>query len=257
MKEGQKLWTRNELILTINLYCKIPFGKMHARNADIINLSKIIDRTPSAIVRKLGNFASFDPTLKARGIKGLVNASKLDQQIWNEFYENWDEAIIASENLLAKQKNSTIEKLYEINESDLLKEGKDIKRLVKTRINQLLFRKMVLATYNTKCCITGLSIPDLLVASHIVPWSKDNKNRLNPHNGICLNSIHDKAFDKGFMTITDDYKIKISKFILDHKKEGAIDDLFMKYDNQSILLPDKFLPEQEFLHFHQKNVFIK
>ena len=82
MKSGQKLWTKEELILAINLYCKLPFGKMHKGNAEIINFGKLVDRTPSAIALKLGNFASFDPTLKARGIKGASNASKLDKQIW-------------------------------------------------------------------------------------------------------------------------------------------------------------------------------
>jgi len=104
MKEGQKLWTRDELILAINLYAKTPFGKMHQSNPDVINLAQLIGRTPSSVSYKLVNFASLDPSLKKRGIKGAQNASNLDKQIWNEFYNNWDEAIIESEKLLARSK---------------------------------------------------------------------------------------------------------------------------------------------------------
>jgi putative restriction endonuclease len=63
-----------------------------------------------------------------------------------------------------------------------------------------------------------------LVASHIVPWSKNEKIRLNPSNGLCLNSIHDKAFDKGFITVTTDYKIKVSEYLNEYKKETAVTD---------------------------------
>jgi putative restriction endonuclease len=95
------------------------------------------------------------------------------------------------------------------------------------------------------------------VASHIMPWAKDEKNRLNPHNGLCLNSIHDKAFDRGFITITTDYKIKVSNYFKDYKKDFAVTNLFIRYENQSINLPDKFLPSKEFLKYHQQNIFKK
>ena len=88
-----------------------------------------------------------------------------------------------------------------------------------------------------------------------MPWSVDEKNRLNPHNGLCLNSIHDKAFDKGFITITPDYKVIVSKFFNDFKNEIAVTDLFLKYENQLIILPDRFLPSKEFLDYHYQNIF--
>ena len=169
MKEGQKLWSRDELILAVNLYCKLPFGKMHKNNTEIIKLADLIGRTPSSIALKLGNFASFDPTLKERGIKGASNASKLDKEIWDEFYNNWDAALFESERLMAKVKNTTIEKLNNIELSDLPSEGLEKQRLVKTRVNQSIFRTIILATYNNKCCITGISNPELLIASHIIP----------------------------------------------------------------------------------------
>jgi putative restriction endonuclease len=251
MKEGQRLWTKDELILAINLYCKLPFGKMHSRNEEIKKLAELIGRTPSSIALKLGNFASFDPTLKQRGIVGASNASKLDKQIWDEFYNNWDAALIESEKLLATKKHTTIEKLNEVDLRDLNKEGLNKERLVKTRINQCIFRKMILATYNNSCCITGIANTDLLVASHIVGWQKDEKNRLNPMNGVCLNALHDKAFDKYLITISaDDYTLKISSKLKSKILLESMEQNFFTLENKQIKLPDKFLPSREFLKIH-------
>lgn len=255
MKQGQRLWTKEELILAINLYCKLPFGKMHKANAQIIELAILIDRSPSSVARKLGNFASFDPTLKARGIKGLTATSKLDQEVWNEFYSDWENRLLASEALLAKIKGTTLDKINNIDISDLSQEGEDKERIVKVRVNQSIFRTMVLATYNNSCCITGMRQPELLVASHIVPWSRDKVNRLNPMNGISLNALHDKAFDLGFITITQEYKVKVSHHLKHPKHDSFVADYFFKYENQQIFLPDKFLPSREFLQYHNEEIF--
>lgn len=252
MKEGQKLWTRDELILAINLYCKLPFGKMHKATHEIIKFAELIGRTPSSIALKLGNFASFDPTLKERGIKGASNASKLDKQIWNEFYNNWDAALIESEKLLAQVKHTTIEKLNKIEIDDLPVEGKEKERLVNVRVNQSLFRTMLLATYNSKCCITKIANKELLVASHIIPWAKDEKNRLNPMNGLLLNALHDKAFENGLITITEDYSIKISSLLKNKDAPESIEQLFLSYEGKQIYLPDKFRPSKEFLKVHNE-----
>ncbi|UAY52530.1 HNH endonuclease [Ferruginibacter albus] len=245
------LWTRNELVLAINLYCKLPFGKMHKSNPEVIKFANLIGRTPSSVALKLGNLASFDPTLKERGIKGASNASKLDKQVWDEFYNNWDAALLESEKLLAKEKKTTIVKLNHVDISDITKEGLDKERLIKTRVNQCIFRTMILATYNNTCCITGIDNTDLLIASHIVPWSKDSKNRLNPTNGICLNALHDRAFDKGLITISaKDYTIKVSSKLKGKNIVDSIDTNFLKLEGMEINLPDKFLPAKEFLKVH-------
>ncbi len=164
MKE-RILWSREELILTINLYCKTPFGKLHRSNPDVISLAGLIGRTPSAVSWKLVNFASFDPSLQARGIRGASNASNLDKEIWNEFFNHWDVLAFESEFLLAKKKHQEIELPSEME----IKEGLVRERMVKTRVNQSFFRATILASYNYTCCITGIQLPDLLIASHIRP----------------------------------------------------------------------------------------
>lgn len=83
----------------------------------------------------------------------------------------------------------------------------------------------------------------------------DEKNRLNPQNGIAINALHDKAFENGLLTITPDYKVKISPILLKQKKTQTLEDYFLKYHNQNIILPSKFLPDIEFLKYHNEERF--
>lgn len=249
-------WTREQTIVAFNLYCKIPFNKVSSSHPDIISLARIIGRSVNSVKMKIGNFGSFDPELKKRGIVGLGNTSKLDEIIWNEFNKDWEKLAYESELLIARFSNKTLAEIASVDLSEI-PTGKERETVIKTRINQNFFRSSILSAYNLRCCITGLSISDFLVASHIVPWSKDKKNRLNPHNGLCLNSIHDKAFDRGFITVTADYKVRVSKYFNKYKRDNAVVDLFLKYDNQTIVLPDKFLPSKEFLSYHYNNIFKK
>lgn len=257
MKQGQKLWTRVELILAINLYCKLPFGRLHSSNPEVVRLAKLINRTPGSVTYKLVNLASLDPSLQERGVKGARNTSKLDKEVWDEFYNNWDSLPFESERLLAQFEYKTIEELNFIEDEDLPVEGREREQTVKVRVNQNFFRRTVLAAYNATCCITGLQISSLLIAGHIKPWGVDENNRLNPRNGIAINSLHDKAFESGLLTITPDYKIRISPSLHDQKnKQEMIKEYFLKYDRREIILPSKFLPAREFLEYHNSERFI-
>ena len=249
-------WTREETIIAFNVYCKIPFKSSSKTNPTIIKYANIIGRSPSALNMKVGNFGRLDPELKKQGIVGLAHGSKTEEEVWEEFSGNWEKLAYESELLISKFANKPIEETSEI-EIDDFREGTDRETVVKQRVNQGFFRSAVLSSYYFKCCITGLSIPDLLVASHIIPWSKNTEHRLNPRNGLCLNSIHDRAFDRGFITITPEFKVKLSKAFNDFEKEKAVQDFFYRFKDQQIHLPDKFLPSKEFLDFHYEVVFKK
>lgn len=206
-----RLWSREELILALNLYLKLPFGKMHSRTPEIIKLAETIGRTPASIAIRLTNFASVDPFHQNRGIKGMSGGRRQVEPIWDEFVNNREDLLFESERILAEKEEETIETKY----SELLFEtthliGEDRIREIKTRVNQNLFRQMVLANYDGKCAISGIDISDLLIASHIIPWSKSEKERLNPENGICLSALYDKAYDIGLITIDVDYKVVFS-----------------------------------------------
>ncbi|MEK7725389.1 MAG: HNH endonuclease [Acidobacteriota bacterium] len=248
-------WTRKQLIIVFNLYCKIPFSKTVKTYPEVIKTAKLIGRTPSAVAFKLGNFGSFDEELKKRGISGLPNTSKLDKLVWDEFNSDWEELSFQSELLIAELENKPIEETVEIDLTNL-PIGKERERLVKVRVNQSFFRSTILTSYASKCCITGLNIPELLVASHIKPWKDDSENRTNPQNGLCLNSLHDKAFDRGFITVTTDYKVKTSKYF-DEFNSQVNKEFFTKYEGFVITLPEKFLPKKEFLEYHYEVVFKK
>ena len=113
-----------------------------------------------------------------------------------------------------------------------------------------------MSNYINGCGLTGISIPELLVASHIEPWSKDEKNRLNPSNGICLSATYDKAFDKGLITINSSFKVLFSSQLKKYLKEDFYKSEFERFENLRMNLPIKFLPNEEFLQFHQETIFL-
>lgn len=258
MDKKQRLWTREELILAFNLYLKIEFGKTHKTNSQVIELANLINRTPSAVGMRLGNFASLDPYHQNRGVGGLQNTGKQVQEIWEEFVDNKEELIYESEQILAKKQHSTIEEKY----TALLFDIKDLKgetkiRAVKTRVNQSVFREMIMANYTSKCAITNIDIPDLLFASHILPWSKNEEERLNPENGICLSALYDRAFDKGYISFDKNHKVLISSSL--KKKDGFsyYQNNFASIENKKLNTPLKYFPKKEFLEYHRDMIFDK
>ena len=253
---AKNLWSREELILAFNLYLKTPFGKMHSTNIDVIHLAEIIGRSSNSVALRLVNFASVDPVLKARGIKGMDGGTKIVQPIWDEFFNNQEELIFLSEQILAEKENLTIENKYH----DLLFDLKYFKgetkiREVKTRVNQSVFREMVLANYSTKCAITGIDLPELLFASHIIPWAKNEDQRLNPENGICFSALYDKAFDRGIIGINQNYEVIFSSELKKKKDTTFFNLHFAPFENKQIKEPKKYLPRKEFLEFHLDTIF--
>jgi len=253
----KNLWSKSELILALNLYLKLPFGKLHSRTPEIIHLAGLIGRTPGSVAMRLNNFASVDPYHQQRGIGGLPGGRKQVEPIWNEFINNKEELLFESERILAELEKNTLEgKFAEILEGTENLTGETKIREVKTRVNQNLFRDMVLANYANRCAITGINRPELLIACHIKRWADDIENRLNPTNGLCLNALHDKAFESGLIAISSDYKIIVSP-VINTSKNQETRDYFKQYENQPILLPLKYKPSIEFLEEHYYTRFQK
>ena len=257
-QNDRRLWSKEELILAFNLYLKISFGKTHSGNPKIIALADLINRTPASVVMRLGNFASIDPFHINRGISGLKNGMNQVQPIWDEFFNNQEELIFLSEQILAQRQNTSIEKKYKDVLSDINNlEGKDVLRTVKARVNQSVFREMILSNYNSKCAISGIDLPELLLASHIIPWSQNAEHRLNPENGICLSALYDKAFDKGLIGINLDHKIILSDTLKKKRDNEYFNKYFYHLENQQIIRPQKYLPKKEFLEHHLDTIFNK
>jgi putative restriction endonuclease len=249
-------WTREELIVAFNLYCTLTFTRINANNKAIKELAEIIGRSNNAVAIKLANFARLDPALQARDVKGMSHGGHGEELVWEEFNSDWEQLAFESELIKAKYKGIQLES--EIDTSDLIEipAGKERESLVRIRVNQNFFRKTILASYQQTCCITGIKTSELLIASHIIPWAKNEKERMNPQNGLCLNALHDRAFDKGLITITPDYTIKISELLKSQIKTTQ-DKFFLPFENQNIILPGRFLPHRDFLEYHSANIFVR
>lgn len=251
-------WTRDELLLAMNLYCQLPFGKLHQRNPQVIQLAAATDRTPSSVAMKLVNLASLDPIQQQRGIKGLSGASAADRQIWQEFHENWDELSVESETLRDRIENpapASNNPPNDIEETITFTGETETTRTIKVRLAQRFFRRSVLASYNSRCCITSIPIPSLLIASHILPWSTFPTHRANPRNGLCLSRLHDAAFDNGLITFDDEYRLVLSKELQSATTNEVLRDSFQKFEGTQLQLPEKFRPESSFLTIHQTKIF--
>ena len=252
LSSNRKPWTKEQLKLAFYLYCQLPFGKMHSKNPKIVNMAAIIGKTSSALAMKLVNFASLDPAIQSRGRKGLGNASNADKEIWREFHNDWEKLTTECEILLL---NNTLSVVTEENElPNYTGETHDV--IVAARVGQSFFRKAILASYHNTCCISGVSLPQLLIASHIIPWANAKENRLNPSNGLCLSAIHDRAFDKGLITITPGYLICISEKLKSNNNNSQQMKLLIDSNKKMITLPDKFLPNKDFLDWHNRNIFM-
>ncbi|MEI6427241.1 MAG: HNH endonuclease [Pseudanabaena sp. ELA607] len=254
---NRKSWSRKELMIAMNLYCKLPFGQLHYKTPLIIAVAQKLERTPSSLAMKLTNFASLDPELQSRGIKGLKGASKADQAMWTEFNRDWERLGCESEEQLDLLLGAASEKLL-LNDPAPLSATKSTESIanVKVRIGQKFFRQTILTNYYGRCCITGNPIPELLVASHILPWNKYPEHRLNPHNGLCLSKTQDAAFDQGLITIDSSYRIVLSSYLKQYLSERTLDLNFGIYAGQEITHPEKFNPDLDFLKYHREEIFI-
>ncbi|MEW6688831.1 MAG: HNH endonuclease [Pseudomonadota bacterium] len=252
--EGRR-WTREQLVVAFALYCKTQFGKMHRGNPEIVEVAKRIERTPSSLAMKLVNFASLDPAIIASGRKGLGNASAADKQIWDEFHANWDRVAVESSRILepsVNQKRSDSEEL----EERLQDFGAEARRaFVEVRTKQSFFRDTVVSSYQGRCCMSGLAVPSLLNASHIVPWKIDRSNRLNPRNGLSLSTLHDRAFDRGLISVRPDYRIIVSRRLKAAKRDPFLASSLLALEDRMIALPEKFHPDKRFLEYHFTKVF--
>ena len=252
-----KPWERYEYILVLNQYMKMPFGKMSAKNPDVIALANIIKRTPGSVAMRLVNFASCDPILASRDIAGLSGGKEKCMPIWNEFCNDRETLVYESEKILASLQNTSIEEKYkDILQSSQNLTGETKERVVKTRVNQDVFRQMILSIYDYRCAITGINEKDLLLASHIKPWAVDVQNRLNPKNGICLSALYDRAFDKGLIGFDNKYRVVLSNRIKEHCTEKYYQRYFGEIEGKTLNFPfDDYKPDLSLLEYHMDCIF--
>jgi putative restriction endonuclease len=254
-------WNRDELLVALNLYRKLPFGQLDERNPVIIELAAKLDRSPGSVAMKLCNLASLDPLLRARGIRGLEGASNLDREVWAEFMSAPVEIAVQSEealrNLFGVKENEEIEVEQRRGIRLRLPTGPTEQLVtVKVRRSQQFFRQMILNAFDSRCCVSGLPVRELLVASHIVPWSAFPNERLNPQNGLCLSRLHDGAFDAGLIAFDAECKLVMSKRLKKFLPHETVQQNFEAFAGKPFQLPeDAPIPNGDFLRYHFENVF--
>jgi len=255
-----KKWTRDELLIVLNLYHKLRFGQFDQRQPVIIDLARQMGRTASSVAMKLSNLASLDPALQLRGIKGLKGASNLDREVWTDYHEQPAELIPLSQqlfdSLFLENADQTVEVIpgRGISKSPSPPQGPTERTtLTKQRRGQQYFREIVLNNYDGKCAVTSLPIRELLIASHILPWNGFEKERLNIRNGISLNRLHDAAFDQGLIAFDNQLRLLLSNRLRTYLSHDAVESHFAAYEGKTIQIPnDGIPPEMSFIAAHRQ-----
>ena len=246
-------WSHDELLACFNLYCRIPFGKLHKGNPEIVEAARALHRTPSAVAMKLVNFASFDPAQRSRNVKGLVNVSRQDRALWEEFE--------VDPNSIAAKSEEAFERFIApraILEGGMLTrpQGPTEKLLERPmRLVQSFFRRAVLASYGYRCCFCKLDVIALLNASHIIPWNASVELRADPRNGLCLCALHDRAFDRGLVGVDAGNRLVISERLSRTAPVPVQRVAFLDLEGKMIELPARFQPLQSSLEHHRRWIF--
>jgi len=196
------------------------------------------------------NFKYIDPTNTDTVNKGLGHVAKMDKAIFEEFQHDWGTLSFQAEQLTG----------LSLFDADPLQGARPLSSLTqKNQVSRerIFFRKAVLAAHETTCCLSGVTVPAMLVASHIKPYSKcrTSNERTSPTNGLCLNTFYDKAFDQGIITIDPYYKVRVSMKVREQYPQEACERWLYHLEGKTINLPDRFKPDPIFLEYHTDNIF--
>ena len=273
MKKTDRKWNENETTLCLGLYYLYSSGVVSFEEG-VQSLGAIINRSRGSVGFKLGNLTNCD-----NPNKGFENGSKLDSIIFHKYagnidnlfldikrilsldeYRNCDTSILLGNNPYSSSTPSynfqEKENLYIAgdNQTSFSYSADDKESMVRVREKQWAFRTSLLTNYDNTCCISGIKEPRLLIASHIVPWADDKTKRLDPANGLLLNSLLDRAFDQGLITFhPTSHSLIISDKIKDEKTLA-----YLSPFDGSVLTPPRHLsatPSKENLQYHNDVIF--
>lgn len=242
------------------------FSNVSIKDYSIQNLYNI---TNPEVIENIRNYVSIEEKKMRNGEKSIFDYGKTTQTSYPrggfcsaalrslKEYAIYEKEITKADSIvLQEQDPKTIGKEL-LKHFDINKEGIDIETITKQRKGQYYFRRMILSNYNSRCALTGIDIPQLLLASHIIPWSKNKESRLNPSNGICLSALYDKAFDKGLIGFSQDYKVILSPLIIEQEGKDYYNKYFDIINHKSLNMPLRFAPNKKFLEWHMDEVFQK
>lgn len=252
---SRKAWTHDQLLAAFFMYMQLKPEELQTATPTMERFAKAVKKPKQAIAAKLRALAQLDPVLASHAKRASDNVTPLDQAVWDEFKNNWTQTTLMAgesfEAIAGSYWDATESSQIATGDATLIfKEGQTRGAIVEVRRNQYVFRKAVLNSYASTCCVSGLKDERLLIASHIVPWSQDQKNRLNPQNGLCLSALHDRAYDQGLITVLPNRTVRVHPDLKSQKGDAFLSDALLKYDKQGILLPGRFRPDERFLRDH-------
>lgn len=239
-------WSREDIIIAYALYCITPLNQMRISNKIIQQVAENFPHSVSSLIMRMKNFAAIDPNSK---VKGAPHAAKADRIIFEEFKNDWGTLSVQAETLTGLA-------LFDANPINGAKPLSSLTDKNKVSRERHFFRASVFVSYENTCCISGMTIPAMLVASHIKPFRscRTTCERTDPANGLLLNTFYDKAFDGGLITVTPDYKIHVSSLVKE-KRDGFTRRWLIDLEGTSIVLPERFYPNKECLEYHNDMVF--
>ena len=247
---GRRIWTWEETLQAFLLYMVLPKNELDDKGAEVMALADRLDRTANSVALKIWNIAAYDENRVARGRVGMKHGSKLDAQVWEVFKERGDDLLDEALELFGDEALSSIDKKLPASDGSVTRaQGETREAVTRVRVGQGYFRNSLIDSYGQRCCITGIALPELLVASHIKPWKvSDAHEKVDSRNGLLLNALHDKAFDKGLITLDSEYRIRVST-------RGRSEALLARYDKQRISLPTFALPGKAYIEYHSDVIF--
>jgi len=184
----------------------------------------------------------------------MSHGAKGEETVWKEFYRHPHDLAFESERLLAQRRGVSIEEVAGISVDGLPREGREREAVVRVRVNQQFFRAAVLSAYDFRCCVTGLTVPEFLNASHILSWASSPEYRVDPRNGLCLNALHDRAFDRGLMFIGERNEVRFSdelRSMLARESGDRALEWVLSFEGRGISMPRRFRPDPRFLEQHR------
>lgn len=181
-----------------------------------------------------------------------VDEFKYVMDYFLRYDENWlnreIETVIDTaeqEDVLKAQLDNSVDDIDKEIETKQL-QGEEREALIKVRVNQSAFRKLLMRRY-THCCLCDVDDESLLVASHIKPWAKSNQaEKVDVNNGLLLCPNHDKLFDRGYISFDNGGHIVIS----DELSENSAISMNIKNDMQIELSNDNI----KYMEYHRNNV---
>ncbi len=252
-------WSHDELLCALRLYCRTPFGKLHQHNPDIVELATMLGRTPSALAMKTCNFASLDPTHQSRNVAGLGNFSSADRDLFAAFAVDSESIAAEAEDVYARlARGPGLPSAFKVAApaAPAAPAGPtEVSRTVQTRRVQSFFRAAVMASYENTCALSGIALGQLLNASHIIPWSVEPSKRADPRNGIALNVLYDRAFDRGLITFDENLCVVVSDLLRTNDPPLLQRQALLDIEGAPLRQPHRFAPDRGALKYHRACVF--